>query len=233
MDHTNFGGWQWEPAGVVWHVDSYSLTPALFEERGLLDSWELQPSLLAQTEGSTVIVLWNPNWNGNGRQSGAGRVRFPLSEKFALLTFGNHTLAFHQGHLCKSLWIYKMHIFGLPQECFMGSFYVLCKVSIGPLVFQDDAPWVVSSSEGFFNTVPMLIGLFGYESEERKIKLMVAQNSSSPFFLVFSGQLAGITGQFSALAGAVLESALAKALLLQNCFAAFELLLAWHGLVLW
>lgn len=72
----------------------------------------------------------------------------------------------------------------------------------------------------------MLIGLFGYESEERKIKLMVAQNSSSPFFLVFSGQLAGITGQFSALAGAVLESALAKALLLQNCFAAFELLLA-------
>lgn len=42
---------------MVWHVDSYSLTPALFEERGLLDSRELRPSLLAQTEGSTVVVL--------------------------------------------------------------------------------------------------------------------------------------------------------------------------------
>lgn len=133
VGHTNFGGWQWEPASVVWHVDSNSLTPALLEERGLLDSRELQPSLLAQTEGSTVVVLWNPNWNGNGRQSGAGCVRFPLSEKFALLTFGNHTLAFHRGHLCISLWICKMHIFGLPQECFMGSFYIL-KVSTGLLV---------------------------------------------------------------------------------------------------
>lgn len=41
---------------MVWHVDSYSLTPALLD-RGLLDSRELQPSLLAQTEGSTVVVL--------------------------------------------------------------------------------------------------------------------------------------------------------------------------------
>lgn len=38
--------------------------------------------------------------------------------------------------------------------------------------------------------------------------------------------------RFPALTGAVLESALAKALLLQNGFAAFELL-AQHGLVLW
>lgn len=38
---------------------------------------------------------------------------------------------------------------------------------------------------------------------------------------------------FPALTGAVLESALAKALLLQNGFAAFEHLLAQRGLVLW
>lgn len=160
VGHTDFGGWQWEPAGVVWHGDSYSLIPALFEERGLLDSRELQPSLLARTKGSTVVVLWNPSWNWNGRQSGAGRVRFPLSEKFALLTFGNHTLAFHQVHLCISLWICKMHIFGLPQECFVGSFCVLCKVGTGPLVCQDNAPWVVSSSQGFYSIVPMLTGSF-------------------------------------------------------------------------
>lgn len=35
---------------MVWHVDSHSLTPAPFEERGLLDSGEPQPSLLAQQE---------------------------------------------------------------------------------------------------------------------------------------------------------------------------------------
>lgn len=48
--HTNFGGCQWEPASVVWHVDSYSLTPAPFEERGLLDSGEPWLSLLVQLE---------------------------------------------------------------------------------------------------------------------------------------------------------------------------------------
>lgn len=122
--HTDFGGCQWEPASVVWHVDSYSLTPAPFEERALLDSEEPQPSLLAQREKTPQRLL---NQNGNGRQSGAWGVRFPLSEKFTLLTFGNHTLAFYQRDLCISFWICKMCIFGLPQECFMGRFMFCVK----------------------------------------------------------------------------------------------------------
>lgn len=97
---------------------------------------------------STAVIHWNPNQSGDGRQSGAWGVSFPLSEKFTLLTFGNHTLASYQGDLCISLWICKTRIFGLPWGCFTGSFCVLCKVSIGLLVIQDNASWVVSSSWG-------------------------------------------------------------------------------------
>lgn len=125
--HTDFGGCWWEPASVVWHVDSYSVTPAPFEERGLLGLGGV-PAISSGSMGkdsTAVVILWNPNWNGNGRQSGSWGVRFPLSEKLSLLTFGNRTLAFYQRHLCVNLWICKVCIFGLPQECFLDSFYVL------------------------------------------------------------------------------------------------------------
>lgn len=151
------------------------------------------------TQGSSSHLFWlkqkAPQWLFSETQTememasnlGLDVSGFLLSEKFALLTFGNHTLAFHQGHLYICLWICKKHIFGLPQEwqfLFVGSFYVLCKVGTGPLVFQDNAPWVVSSSQGFYSTVPMLIASFGYGSGEGKIKLRVALNSSSLFSLV-------------------------------------------------
>lgn len=55
--HTNFGVCQWEPASVVWHVGSYSHTPAPFEGRGLLDSEEPQPSLLAQEEKAPLRLF--------------------------------------------------------------------------------------------------------------------------------------------------------------------------------
>lgn len=47
-----------------------------------------------------------------------------------------------------------------------------------------------------------------------------------PWSLVSRLESQVIQVQFPVLTGAVLESALAKALPLQNCFAAFELLLA-------
>lgn len=54
VGHIDFGDWQWESAGVVWHVDSYSLTPALFEERGC---W---------AQGSSSHLFWfkqkAPQW---------------------------------------------------------------------------------------------------------------------------------------------------------------------------
>lgn len=130
--HTNFGVCQWEPASVVWHVGSYSHT-----RRERIAGLRGAPAISSGSrgKGSTAVILWNPNQNGNGRQSGAWGVMFPLSGKFALLTFGKHTLACYQEDLCISLWICKKHIFGSPQKCFMGSFYVLCKVGVGPPVY--------------------------------------------------------------------------------------------------
>lgn len=45
---------------MVWHVDSYSLTPAPFEERGLLDSGEPWPSLLVQPEKTPQWLFSEP-----------------------------------------------------------------------------------------------------------------------------------------------------------------------------
>lgn len=97
-------------------------------------------------------------------------------------------------------------------------------------------------ARAFRNTLPMLIAFFGYGAGEGKwwIKLREAQSSSSPFSLGLAWTWYGQSPVNEpesrvirvALTGAVLESALAKALLLPNGFAAFELL-ARHGLVLW
>lgn len=74
---------------------------------------------------------------------------------------------------------------------------------------------------------PCCLGFFGYGSGEGKIKLRVAQNKVHPFPWSYYRhkhtqspvnrlQSQAIQVQFPAITGAVLESALAKALLLQN-----------------
>lgn len=83
----------------------------------------------------------------------------------------------------------------------MGSFYVLCKVSTGPLVLQDNAPRVVGKE--YCCTVPMLIVFFlavGLGRGRLGTEWLRTAAHPSPWseygyeYALVSSQSAGVTG---------------------------------------